>query len=232
MPKVQQGITTAFEALARLRAAPAVHSRGVVLDATLVLSGRGAAARPLGGQDSRPAVVRVSKSVGTPGGLPDLLGIALRVPLYGGTLLDMLFASVGRHRATGLLLAPSRGWCRRRYTTVLPYRVDGRVLLLGLDPEEPGRADSARPDAVREAVGHAPLAFAVTEGPLVGPRRTIGRLVLESARPVDGGISFDPVLNAHPDLRPVELLTGLREWAYTGSRRGRRAEPAALHRAP
>jgi hypothetical protein len=41
-------------------------------------------------------------------------------------------------------------------------------------------------------------------------------------------VSFDPVLNTVAGLRPVRPLSGLREWAYTGSRRGRGATATGL----
>jgi hypothetical protein len=51
-------------------------------------------------------------------------------------------------------------------------------------------------------------------------------------RPDAAAVSFDPVLNHVPGLRPVRTLSRLRELAYTVSRRGRRADPAALRRPP
>jgi len=205
----------------------------VLLDARVSLTDRESlTADALGGTGERPAVVRVSKSVGTPHGVPDLLGIALRTALADGDLLDVLFARVGRHRVTRALLVPGAGWCRGPYTTVLPYVVAGRLVLLGLEPEEPGRADGPDPSAVREAVARAPLGFALTEQRLGGRRRPIGRLVLASVATEATPVSFDPVLNAQPRIRPARLLSGLRERAYTGSRRGRDADPRALHRSP
>ncbi|WP_219416174.1 hypothetical protein [Pseudonocardia nigra] len=228
----QQLITTAFEALARLRHARAFHPRGVVVDGRLLLTDPGSAtARALGGPAERPAVVRMSKGAGTPGNLPDLLGIAARVPLDGDRVLDLLFTSVGRGRVTHLLLAPSRGWTSHPYSTFLHYRVDGRAMLLTLDPEEPVRVRGTDPDAVRTAVDGGTVAFALTERPVTGPPRTAGRLVLGPVR-TDVRVSFDPVLNAHPRLRPVRPLSGVRRWAYTGSRRGRHADRDALHESP
>ena len=59
-----------------------------------------------------------------------------------------------------------------------------------------------------------------------------GRLVLESVRDDGPSITFDPILNALPRLHLVRRRSALREWAYTGSRTGRRAEPASLCRRP
>jgi hypothetical protein len=222
-----------FDALARWRSGRAVHPRGVLLGARVALTdGESLTACAFGGTGERPAVVRVSKSAGTPRGVPDLLGIALRTTLDDGRPFDVLLARVGRHRVTRPLLVPGAGWCRGPFTTVLPYVVAGRYVLLGLDPEEPGRAEGPDPSAMRDAVAWAPVAFTVTEQRLGRRRRAIGRLVLESVIINGAAVSFDPVLNARPWVRPARLLSGLRERAYTGSRRGRDADPTALRRTP
>lgn len=224
-------VEAAFGTLARFRSGRAVHPRGVVFEATVTLDATSATGRALGGPATRPAIVRASKSVGLPGRLPDLLGMALRVPTGPDGAFDVLLASAGRRGFAHQLLLPSASWGGRAYGTVLPYLVDGRRLVLGLEPEPELRSDRADPAELAAAVGRGPVGFTVTEMPVGGRRRAIGRLVLERA--ADGGsIAFDPVLNALPRLRPVRLFSALREWAYTGSRRGRRADPAALRRRP
>jgi hypothetical protein len=229
----RQWVIDLFDALARWRSGRAVHPHGMLFDARVAVTDRESiTAGALGGTGERSALVRVSPSMGTPRGMPDLLGIALRVALDDAQVLDVLFARVGRHRLTRLLLVPAAGWCRGPYSTVLPYVVAGRHVMLGLDPVEPGRADAPDSSAVRDAVAQAPVAFTVTEQSLGGRRHAIGRLVLESVASEAEPVSFDPVLNAHPQLRPARLLSGLRERAYTGSRRGRHADPGALHRSP
>ena len=119
----------------------------------------------------------------------------------------------------------------------MPYRAGGRPVVLGLDAREVPRPIPADPAALAAAVRRGPVALTVTEMPLggrglIGRRRVIGRLVLESVRDGDRPIAFDPVLNRAPDLQPARPLRVLRKWAYTGSRRGRRAEPPALDRRP
>lgn len=222
----QQIVSGAFRALARWRGAPAVHPRGMVFAGRVAVTERdSAAAAALGGTGERPALVRVSKATATPGALPDLLGIAVRAEV-GGHLLDVLFTSTGRS-----LLAPSTGWCRRPYSTLMPYSAEGHRVVLGLDPDEPERAGGTDLRSVAHAVAAAPLTFTLTERERRGSRRAIGRLVLERVN-TDEELAFDPVLNAHPRLHPAPPLRRLREWAYRGSRRGRRADPGALRRLP
>jgi hypothetical protein len=146
--------------------------------------------------------------------------------------VDLLYSTVGRHRCTGALLAPASGWCTRPYSTLLPYRADGERVTLGLWPQQPDRAHGADPQVAREAVRQEPLVFAVMEKRARAPWAPIGRLVLDLPMPdgaADDGphgadpVTFDPVVHAHPRLRPVRTLAAVRLAAYTGSRRGRGA---------
>jgi hypothetical protein len=225
MPLLERAVTAAFAALARLRSARAVHPHGVLLAGRLRLEPGSATAAAIGGPPQRPVLVRASKSAGTPGGWPDVLGLALRVPLDDGPL-DLLLATVGSGRLTSWVLAPARGWGRTAYSTLLPYTVDGRSALLGLEPEDPGRAAGSRAEALAAAVDTGPVAFTFVEWTR-GGRRAAGRLVLEGRVPDPPPVSFDPVLHHHPRLRLAPVLVRVREWAYTGSRRGRGAPPAA-----
>ena len=176
-----------------------------------------------------------SKNTGTPGSLPDMLGVAFRLTDLPGGPVDLLFATVGRHRVTGALLAPTAGWCARPYSTLLPYRADGVRVTLGLRPEEPDRARGGDPRVVRDAVRDRPLAFTLVEKRARTPWTPIGRLLLDVPMPdgaADDGpagaepVTFEPVVNAHPRLLPVRAFAAVRSAAYVGSRRGRGAEAA------
>lgn len=243
---IRRAVELAFGTLARWRSGRAVHTRGVELDATLTLDPGTAIGRILGEPWSRPAVVRASKSVGLPGRRADLLGMAVRIPVGGG-VFDVLLASTGRRGLGHQALLPSRTWWGRPYSTILPYRADGTSVLLGLEaqprptrlrptlphpaqphPEQPG----ADPAELAAAVRAGPIGLEVTAMRLGGRRRPIGRLVLQRVREDPPPIAYDPIRNALPRLRPSRLLASVREWAYTGSRRGRAADPASLQRRP
>ncbi|WP_214404321.1 hypothetical protein [Pseudonocardia lacus] len=242
MSTVQRVVESVFGVVARVRAGRAVHSAGVAFDGRLTLDPDSLFGAAVGAGSGRPAVVRLSKSIGLPGGLPDLLGVALRVPVgdgddgQGAGLLDVLFASTGRHRPAHLALLPSGRWWGGPYSTLLPYRTGGQLVLLGVDAGDAPRTAPADPGTAAALVAHGPVRMAVTELPLrdaLRRPRVVGELVLESVRdPAEPAITFDPVLNHLPDLRLARPLTALREWAYTGSRRGRRAEPAGLRHRP
>jgi hypothetical protein len=227
--RLGRAVELVFWCMARLRSARAVHAKGALLRGQLRVDGESVTAAALGGPWTRPALVRLSKSVGTPRSLPDLLGVALRVevpqPRSATGLFDVLFASAGRHDLTHFVLTPAARWWSRPYSTVLPYRVDGRTRFLGLQAEAPDRAPGgADPACVEAFVGRALL---LTERSLTGPSCPVGRLVLDAVPAATEAVSFDPVLNASPRVRPIRFLSRVREWAYTGSRRARGAtEPA------
>lgn len=227
-------VEVAFDLLARARRARAFHPRGTLFVGALRVtepgSALGAALVAAAGEPDSTVLARLSKAVGTPAGVPDLLGVALRLDTADGPL-DLLFTTTGRRRGTRLLLAPARGWCRRPYSTLLPYRLRGGRTIPTLEPLARERPVGASLAAARDAVRAAPLVFAVTEPAPGDGRRAVAVLELTAAVPGDDDpIAFDPVRNAHPALRPARVLTGLRRWSYTGSRRGRGADPAAVRR--
>ena len=165
-----------------------MHTRGTALDATLIIDPGSATGRALGGPRSRPAVVRASKSIGLPGRFPDLLGLALRISAGNDGLIDVLLASTGRRGLAHMALLPSGNWWGRPYSTLLPYVVDGRRLVLGLEADAGIVPAGADPADVTTAVRNAPVAFTVSEMPVLGeaPRdRAAGAGVRARGRPAD-----------------------------------------------
>lgn len=220
-------IRTVFRGLARLRGRPAFHPRGVLLGGELQIDDARSAVGAALGPGPHRVLVRLSKGAGTPGALPDLLGVAVRVEPDGTRdAVDLLFTS---STAGGVLLAPARGWRTATYSTLLPYdTAAGRVRLL-VEPEPREPDPPADPRAVPDAVRARSLRFRLVEA-RPRDRRAVATLVLGEER--TGRVAFDPVLHQHPRLRPVRLLAGLRARAYSGSRRGRHAAPAELVRSP
>jgi hypothetical protein len=234
-PRQRIGLGRAVEILfwcvARLRSGRAVHTKGALFRAQLRVDGDSLIGAALGGPWTRPALVRLSKSLGTPRGLPDLLGVALRVempPPFSDTgLLDLLFASAGRHDLNHFVLTPTVRWWSRPYSTVLPYHVDGSTRFLGLQAKLTECASCGVEPVGETDIGRDRRALVLTERSLAGPLCHVGCLVLDAVPAAPEPVSFDPILNASPRVRPIRFLSRVREWAYIGSRRGRGApEPA------
>lgn len=170
-------------------------------------------------------VARLSGGVGTPLAVPDVLGLALRIPLdTHESRWDLLLASSGASLMTRVLPLPATSWRSARYSSLMPYSSHGtdsrwiRAVPVGVHPE------TTSLDALREAISHAPLRFRLELVSSTGPPVAAGEMTLTRVleMPDDEQPTFDPMLNRPSALalRP-EWLAGVREGAYRGSRHGR-----------
>ncbi len=181
-----------------------LHPHGTVVAGVLRRHG---GARPSGvpwldeeGEDE--VLVRLSRAVGLPGGLPDIFGLAMRVPgaRSGGEPSDLLLATTGRGTVTRFLLTWHLPGHERVFTSLLPYRsARGPVLLAARRTED---------DAYE-------LAWARPTGGWT----VFARLELGDAPGDDEPISFDPVAHPLPDLENYGWVRRLRQPAYLTARR-------------
>ncbi|MEU0336724.1 phosphodiesterase [Streptomyces sp. NPDC006193] len=219
--------------VARLRAAPALHPRGVMCAGTLEVPGTDGGwwrAPWLDRPGSYEATVRWSRALGLPAPLPDGLGLAVRVHDADGpgSALDLLFTSsragrLGRHLP---LLRPHA--LAGPYSTLVSYRAGDRARVLAAFPVPGGHGPvGASLPALRQALARAPLRFDLRAAAADEPWRTFATLVLTPGPPApeSGTVSYDPYAHSVPGLRPTARLSGLREAAYSGSRRGRSGRP-------
>ncbi|MFC3688048.1 hypothetical protein [Aquipuribacter hungaricus] len=144
--------------VARLRGAAALHPRGVVQHCTLqVPGGAGTGCGLLDEPGTHTGVVRLSRSAGLPTWLPDVGGVAVRLPGLGagGHPLDLLFSTAWRW-----VFVPSS--LSRTCSSLVTFRTGtGRALLLGARPADDG--------------------FDMLMATPAGPWRTWGRLVVGCA---------------------------------------------------
>jgi hypothetical protein len=122
----------AFEGISHLRGKRALHPDGVGFEGTLRPRGEDTGAEILGG-GPRPAVARLSRSVGLPEPVPEPLGIALRFPdAYGaGRHQDLLLTSTGRAPGLRHVLRPAADFTKPHYSTIAPYTLRGRRVMFG-----------------------------------------------------------------------------------------------------
>jgi hypothetical protein len=206
-------VTAGFRGLAALRRARAFHPAGLVRRGEL---------RPLAGDLPWPpgpvaVTARLSKGAGTPGRLPDALGLAVRIPGAGrdGGPWDLTLTTAGTGHLGRMLPRPAASWTGGAYTSLVPYRRADRLIWLA------AWAAAPRIDASLEAVAAADdLRFVLRTGRQDGRWCDSAELTLGEA----GGDApaFDPMLNRPDCLEPApEWLARLRERAYEGSRAGR-----------
>lgn len=187
-------------------AAKPLHPRGSVVSGGLRRYGTeartGAAWLDQAGEDS--VLVRQSRAIGLPASLPDIFGLAVRVPTSNGQHGDLLLASTGLGRFTRYTLTASRSPFGRPLTTLLPYRAPaGPVLLCAVFRDETTVA----------------LSWAMGSGAW----HPFAELVLRNA-PADEAdlpLSFDPVRYTLPGLENYEWVRRLREPSYRDARSSR-----------
>ena len=198
-------------ALAAVRpAAKPLHPQGVVLRGRIRRRGSSDAESGVAwldepGEDD--VEVRLSRAVGLPAGLPDVHGLAVRVPTTHG-VGDLLFASTGWGRVGRFVLTASRDPRSRPLTTLLPYRTETGAVVLG--------ARSAGPETYELCWAHRD-----------GSWHPFGLLGLSTERAEDQHLSFDPVRHQLSGLRQYPSVVRLREPSYDHARRSRarRARP-------
>lgn len=208
-----------YRNLSRLRGKRGFHPFGVGFAARLTPLGGGLEGTAFGRESE--TLVRLSRSLGLPEALPDPCGLALRVPdAHGpGRHQDLLMVSSalppgGRHA-----LLPSRGFCDLPYSSLLPYRLGGRTVVLG------ARALAPRPgpkleDLAERRVGG--LEFELRAAGLTGGWEPFARLSLAERLAPERSerLCFDPT-NTGGGLELVGLLNRLRGPAYAASQEGR-----------
>lgn len=210
-----------FKELSRLRRKRIFHPFGVGFLARYTPIGDGIGAPALE-RESEP-LVRLSRSVGLPESLPDPCGLAFRFPdAYGaGAHQDLLLVSSGAAPLARHALLPSRGFCDRPYSSVLPYRLRGETVMLGARAVAP--APGPKLAELRERkLGD--LAFEIVLASVKGAWRPVGKLQLGERLPAEQTerLDLDPT-NTGGGLELAGLLNDLRGPTYRGSQEGRAA---------
>lgn len=169
---------------------------------------------------------RLSGGVGTPSTAPDVLGIALKIPLDPDAEWDLLLVSSGTSAMTRVLPLPARGWERAHYSSLMPYASrdsDVRWVLAEPTGTQPETTDL---DELRRTISEAPLRFELQLVSFGGTPEPAGTVTLTRVQdvPNDDQPAFEPVVHHPPGLtlRP-KWLAQVRSSAYRGSRSGRDA---------
>ncbi|WNG79841.1 phosphodiesterase [Mycobacterium sp. ITM-2016-00316] len=206
------------------------HPVGVLASGRIVRTAPAGPGLPI---ESSEVLGRVSKAIGIPGDLPDLIGLAWRMPTHAltATPWDVLMASTG----TGILarfgLQPTRSWTDTTLSTLMPLRYhDGWWWLKAeLQTKMP---DGLSLELIEDEIDNSEVIFDIQQAHGTGPFEPLATLTLSATIPTDDDhdVSFDPTRNTIPgvELGP-QWLTTLREQAYRRSREGRDApDEAAL----
>ena len=219
-----RGLSAAtFASLSRLRGHRVFHPYGESFNAELIFERN--ADRWLPDVLARPrrhdAIVRFSRAVGVPDPLPDLLGMAIKLPdLYGtGWDQDWLLVTSGTDAFSRHLLLPTRNLLGRPYSTILPYRRPAGSVTFGARAVSDASAKSI--EQLVTAVEREPVEFEFTIAPEGGDHVRLGNLrLLEVSATPDRPLRFNP-WNTSSELRPAGALNDLRRETYKASQKAR-----------
>lgn len=175
---------------------------------------------------STKVIARISKAVGTPGPLPDLIGLALRIPPSnpGASLWDILLVSAGSGVLTrAALLRPATAWSGQTLTSLMPFRYRNHFWWLRARINDGVGGIGLSLDDVRRRIPGG-IEVALDQACGTGDFEPVARLTLSTVIDTDE-VSFDPVLNTAPGLGLYPgWLADLRARAYQRSREGREAQ--------
>ncbi|SEK87472.1 hypothetical protein SAMN04515665_1067 [Blastococcus sp. DSM 46786] len=208
-----------FGAVARWRHGRPLHPRGAVLDAVLERHG---ASPPLGdpwldGSGTTEALVRFSRGAGLPAPLPDVLGLAIRLPDADGAPVDLLLSTCGRGPLTRRVPV-LRTDAAATYGSIMAYRSAAGTVRLAAFPGVLSLPSDPEPVAAAAADGAVVFTLAVAPG--AQEWRPFGTLRATGTHgPLDTRLRFDAVRNPPPGLVADGPLARFREPAYATARR-------------
>lgn len=176
---------------------------------------------------STDVIARVSKGVGLPKGLPDVAGLAWRIPppqdLSSCGPWDVLLASTIAN--SRIVLAPVTSWAGATFSSLMPLRYRGGVWWVRARLVSDIAAPGLSLDAISEQIDSHEIVFDIDQAAGSGGFLPLARLTLRHVDPSRQDIAFDPVLHTHDGVELVPgWLSDFRRAAYRRSREGRSAE--------
>jgi len=231
---VLETVTAPFQWVAAARHRRVFHPGGVLARGSIERVAARSAGLPI---ESAPDVlVRLSKGIGTPGALPDVIGLAFRVPADGSATggpsapaWDVLLASAGGGRLSRFGIRPVVRWPEQPMSSVMPLRYQGTNWWLRAQILSAVDGVGVSLDSIRSRLHEGPLTVAIDQAPGFAPFRPLARLTIKDVVPQGelGDVDFDPVLHTAPGVQLApHWLSNLRMQAYRRSRAGRHPDGA------
>jgi len=225
-----EGLGAAIAGIRRLRRPRPVHPRGLVLNGTLEWMPQRAPAGVDwidGPHGEQPVLARLSRSIGLPPVLPDVLGLALRVgPTDDGAFGDLLLASTGLGPASRFTLIPHLTPSGAYFGSIMPYRGDlGRVFIAART--RMGPALPASPDEQAKALDGEVWVLQLMHASAMSRWHPFATLTLsrEGESGIDTDVRFDPVLHPLPGTTISTWARRVREPGYAEAQQRQSATP-------
>lgn len=208
-----------FRGLHAVRRPRPIHTRGVMLTGHVEWVRPATADRPSGiawvdappPARRSPVVARLSRSIGLPAPLPDIIGLAVRVETDDGDA-DIEFASTGTSVPLRFALLPHRRPSRARFGILLPYRgTHGPVLLRARTLGPPLPSGGAELDRALEA---NPWRLGLFHATPLGPWHPFAVLTLRRASDQTDTRRFDAGRRLVPGARAYAWVRAVRQPSY------------------
>lgn len=234
------GFAAMFRALKKVRPERPIHSRGLRLTGTVEVTPttRASGIFWVDTPGTSTVAARISRSVGLPDGLPDVVGLAFRIPgepeavgpgepdprnhgkpdAAGPSGGDVLLSSTGWSRPGRFVLSPRLRADRAPLTTIIPYRGAEGPVLIGARTLGPGALPASLKGFERK-LGRGTWILGLYYAHPRGPWHQFGILSLrldllgEEENP-----RFDAVLNPLPGAGTYGWAKRLREPSYAVAR--------------
>jgi hypothetical protein len=179
--------------------------------------------------DSCDVIGRISKAVGSPGALPDIAGLAWRIPptpdLRSPSPWDVLLASTLASSIGRVVLRPLSSWSGATLSSLMPLRFKGRLwwvrARLVSDIDAPGLSL----DIIRDQIASGGIEFDIEQAAGTGGFVPLAHLTLRHVDPSRDDVAFDPALHSDSEVELAPRWLGdFRRAAYRRSREGRDAD--------
>jgi hypothetical protein len=210
-----------FVALTRVRHPRPIHPHGVALVGEM--RWLSASASGISWIDEPPAGpvpvrARLSRSIGVPAPLPDVIGLALRVDGSAGPV-DLTFASTGRARFSRFALLPHRSPSAAWSSTILPYRGSRGPVLLAVQPLGPKDLPSD-PEGIAETLRTTPWRLRVHAARPAGRWHPFAELMLRAEEgSLDTDRRVDVGRHTPPGATVAPWIAALRDPSYRSVQR-------------
>ncbi|MBG0741088.1 hypothetical protein IV500_17075 [Paeniglutamicibacter antarcticus] len=214
------GFAALFRGVKALRPDRPIHPAGVALTGTVERSptSTGSGIRWIDSPGTGAVTGRLSRSLGTPPGCPDILGLALRITTATGHF-DLLLASTGMSRAGRWLLLPRRHAGTSAFSSLMPFKGTNGPVLLAAHADGTGMRLPASPEVFQKALGAGTWILGLYHGTPTGPWTRFGTLSLATDPEItDTKTRFDPTTHPLPGAGTYNWATNLRAPAYTTAR--------------
>lgn len=203
-------------AASKVRGERVLHAKGRTFTAEVTVTGGGDLGVPLlDTPATHRAVLRLSRGAGLPDLLPDALGFALRLlDAHGpGEHQDLLLTTGADRPVLRHALLVRRDLLSATYTSLLPYRLGDRSLLVAARPDTDATQVSVhrlRPEDVR---------FSLAVGSTRGPWHEVAAVRATGLHPDGRHVRFSPFTTGG-GIRPTTSLQEVRRTSYLASHVG------------